>query len=499
LNKEDKQKPLLYPLSASGEGNSKGVRCKNNFNPKRRDMANANFTPSQLERMDAERIRNYRQMLDFYNGCQWQRRSSRSEKQLTFNYTRAIIDKVTACMMAGAHCKVEAIDGSDEARAMALQAEAALQQAYIDNNLEQLDFDTETDCAILGDACYKVTWDTTARRIRVTAPDISGIYAWWAGDDTSKIWRLASKYSLTDEETELLYRIKPAGKAATVVEVWTDNLFELWIDGNLLEKKANPYGFIPFVIFPNLREPKRFWGKSDIPQLLEPQCELNRAMSQLSRILELSGNPIAVLENVEESEDITGSPGAVWNIPEEAKAYLLDLLQGGGVNLHIEYINLLYRTLHDLGESPRATFGSTSGSASGVALELEMQPLLQKVWRKRLIRNTVYRERNNLILKLTAKYTGQDFGDYRLQMVWSPVLPRDMAALVSNEQVLVQNGIHSRRTAMSEMGIKAPEQEFEGWLEERAAILKMNNEHNTKTAAGKMSERVSVNTAAGGF
>ena len=79
-------------------------------------------------------------------------------------------------------------------------------------------------------------------------------------------------------------------------------------------------------------------------------------MSQLSRILELSGNPIAVLENVEEAEDIAVRPGAVWNIPEDAKAYLLDLLQGGGVRLHIDSINLLYRILHDISDSPRAAW-----------------------------------------------------------------------------------------------------------------------------------------------
>ncbi len=462
-------------------------------------MANDNFNPSQLEQLDLERIRNYRQMLDFYNGSQWQSRSIRSEKQLSFNYARAVIDKVTAYMMAGAHCKVDASENCEEARGKAIKAEKVLQQVYADNNLEQLDFDTETDCAILGDACYKVTWDTPNKRVRVTAPDVSGIYAWWMGDDTSKIWRVASKYNLTADESALLYGIKPAGKTARIVELWTDGLFELWLDNNLIEKKANPYGFIPFVIFPNLREPKKFWGKSDITQLAEPQCELNRAMSQLSRILELSGNPIAVLENVEESEDIAVSPGAVWNIPEEAKAYLLDLLQGGGVNLHIEYIDLLYRTLHDLGESPRATFGNTSGNTSGVALEIEMQPLLQKVWRKRLIRNSTYCERNRLILKLASKYTGQDFGDYILQMVWSPVLPRDMSGLVANEQILVQNGIHSRRTAMSQIGITSPETEFAGWLEERAAILKMNSDNNTKTAAAKPRERAAINTTAEGI
>ena len=111
--------------------------------------------------------------------------------------------------------------------------------------------------------------------------------------------------------------------------MWTDRDFELYLDNALLEAKPNPYGFIPFVLFPNLREPKKFWGVSDLPQIMESQRELNRAMSQLSRILELSGNPIAVLENVEESEDIAVKPGAVWNIPEDAKAYLLDLLQGG--------------------------------------------------------------------------------------------------------------------------------------------------------------------------
>ena len=224
------------------------------------------------------------------------------------------------------------------------------------------------------------------------------------------------------EEVGSLYRVKPKDKTATIVEVWTERDFELWIDDILVEKKPNPYGFIPFIIYPNLREPKKFWGISDLPQIMEPQRELNRAMSQLSRILELSGNPIAVLENVEESEDIAVRPGAVWNIPEDAKAYLLDLLQGGGVRLHIDYINLLYRTLHDISESPRAAFGGTERDLSGVALEIELQPLLQKVRRKRLIRTAVYNRRNRLILKLLEKYQGENFGDNHLRVVWGPVL-----------------------------------------------------------------------------
>ncbi|MBI4188793.1 MAG: phage portal protein, partial [Chloroflexi bacterium] len=442
------------------------------------------FTPSELTKRDTERIRGYKELLDFYHGLHWEgpstgsgrARERRGEKRLTFNYAKVFIDKVTSYLMSGVSFAVDPVEDSVEAKARAQQAESVLEQVYTENNLEQLDFETEIDCAILGDACYKVLWDTETKSIRITAPDIQGIYTWWAGDNTSRVWRIASKYSLPADMVASLYKVKAKEKTASVLEVWTARDFELWIDNARVEKKPNPYGFIPFIVYPNLREPKKFWGTSDLSQIIEPQRELNRATSQLSKILELSGNPIAVLESVEESEDIAVRPGAVWNIPEDAKAYLLDLLQGGGVNLHIDYINLLYRILHDVSESPRAAFGGTERDLSGVALEIELQPLLQKVKRKRIIRTAVYNQRNRLVLKLLEKYRNESFGENRLRVVWGPVLPQDLAKLVANEQILIQSGIHSRRRAMDELGVKDPEMEFKQWLEEREIILRMNKD-----------------------
>jgi len=456
-----------------------------------------NLIPNELARRDLDRIKGYKELLDFYYGQHWEGYARRGEKRLTFNYAKVVVDKVTSYLMSGINFAVDAIEDSPEAKARAQRAETALYQVYEDNNLEQLDFETEIDCAILGDACYKVIWDQETKGVRISAPDIQGIYAWWIGDDTSRIWRVASKYNLTAEEAEILYKVKPKGKMANVVELWTAQEFELWLDNVPVEKKPNPYGFIPFIIYPNLREPKKVWGLSELPHIMELQRELNRAVSQLSRILELSGNPIAVLENVEESEDIAVKPGAVWNIPEDAKAYLLDLLQGGGVGLHIDYVNLLYRTLHDLAESPRAAFGTTDRDLSGVALEIELQPLLQKVKRKRVIRTAVYNRRNTMILKLLEKYQNESFGDNHLRVVWGPVLPQDLTRLVTNEQTLVQNGIHSRRRAMDEIGVKDPEMEFNRWLEERETILRMNKELNARSTRGTARERVADTQAEG--
>jgi hypothetical protein len=255
-----------------------------------------------------------------------------------------------------------------------------------------------------------------------------------------------------------------------VTELWTADRFELWLDSSLIDAKANPYGFIPFVIFPNLRQPKQFWGVSDIAAVEESVRELNRALSQLSMIIELSGNPIAVLENVTESHDIAVQPGAVWELPERARAYLLDLLQGGGVSLHVDYVNLIYRTLHDLGEAPRTAFGSGNTSLSGVALNIELDPLLKKVQRKRLLREVAFRRRNEMILRLMEQYTGVSYAPYRSRVVWGELLPIDRTRLVTDETRLVAAGIHSRRRAADELGVADPESEFERWREEAIAL-----------------------------
>jgi hypothetical protein len=432
--------------------------------------------PQQISRMDLDRLKAYRENLDFYNGVQWLGHLRHRERRLTFNYAKVFVDKASSYLMSGLSFAIDPVSPEDKEKAR--RAEEAIYKVYETNNLDQLDFDTEIDAAILGDGCFKVTWDSQEKRARVSAPDVQGIFVWWLGDDVTRVWRVASRYQLSADEVRLLYNAGATRRVAsttskprsTIVEVWTDRKFELWIDDLLFERKANPYGFIPFVIFPNTREPKKFWGVSDIPAIIEPARELNRALSQLSRILELSGNPIAVLENIENAQDIAVQPGAVWEIPEQAKAYLLDLLQGGGVKLHADYIDLLYRTLHDLSESPRTAFGDNQRGLSGIALEMELHPLLQKVKRKRLIRTAVYRRRNDLILRVLERMTGESFGHYRSRIIWGPLLPQDRGRLVRDEEILISTGVHSRRRAMDELGVEDPDAEFQRWLEEEEKI-----------------------------
>jgi len=426
--------------------------------------------PQRLTTLDSERMRAYRANLEFYQGRQWAESQRRRERRLTFNYARTIIEKTASYTMSGLTSVVDPADGSPEAAEAARRSEQALRDVYDANALDQLDFDNEIDCSVLGDAAYKVTWDTVEDRVRVSAPDVQGLHAWWLADDPSRVWRVASRYTLAGDESAALFDV-PSSTAAErdVIEVWTSDTFELWLDGALAESADNPYGFIPYVIYPNIREPKQFWGISDLVAVKEPLRELNRALTQLSTILEMSGNPIAVLENVTEAQDIAVQPGAVWEIPEKARAYLLDLLQGGGASLHVEYANLILRTMHDLAEVPRSAFGDNRQALSGVALQLELDPLLKKVSRKRLIRGAALRKRNEMALRILEQQTDESFAPYRSRIAWAPVLPQDRSRLIEDETRLVASGIHSRRTAAGLLDIADPDSEWARWLSEESA------------------------------
>ena len=130
-------------------------------------------------------------------------------------------------------------------------------------------------------------------------------------------------------------------------------------------------------------------------------------------------------------------------------------------------MNLLYRSLHDLSETPCTAFGDSGRDLSGAALEVEIQPLVQKVGRKRRAWEGLFRRRNALLLDLLERLGGHDLaGLRRTDPIWPAVLPSDADAAVQNQTRLVAAGIHSRRTAAATLGAPDPDAELARVLEE---------------------------------
>ena len=422
--------------------------------------------PAILKNRDKPRLSQYTTALAYYKGIQWPASRVRSEplRRLTVNYLRAITNKTASYVMQGRTVSVHPHSDSDEDARAAAAAEDALDEIAHNNALDRLDHATEIDTAVIGDGAFKVTWSDQDRRVIITAPDMAGLFPWPHPSDPTRFLRVAHRYQIPAEEAFDFYGLTSKNDPAWLIEDWTDDLLRIHIDDQPQpgKTKPNPYGFIPYVIFPNEQVPKQWWGEGDPIPLYEVAQEYNRAISSVSNILELSGNPIAVLTGTEEAEGIQAHPGAIWELPTaEGKAYVLDLLQHNTIGQHQQYLDTLLRALHDISETPRSAFGDIGQDLSGVAIQMELMPLLQKVARRRLIRTDAYTTRAGFALRLLDLFAGTAHVDAgTIITTWDAPTPQDRTREIANEQSMVEGHTKSHRTAMADLGLTDPDDEW---------------------------------------
>src|SRR5215204_4099045 len=408
--------------------------------------------PQQKDPFERDRARmaRYKELRDFYDGMQWVGKARRGEKRLVVNYSRALVRKVVSYalpdpvwfevpppVLADEDGKTAAkrrlqedgqgdgpLEAADLVRArqeageaQANRVETLLAELLAELDADRLDFALAIDSAVLGDGVMKVTWDSVTLRPRLVVVDPSTVLAWWSPDTPTEAYRFAQHYTLPGQAIAGLGWSEPGilqpDRLYPVVEEWTGDRWVVTVAGQTARDEANPYGWLPYLVLPNNPTGSEFWGESDLEDLVDLCKQLNKRLSVLADILDYSGYPITVLENVDGSDGIVLGPGAKWEMPEGSKAYLLDLLQGGGVDLHIKYVDELRTALHDLAETPRTAFGEAGRAIAGAALQVELQPLVQKVKRKRRGLASLYRKRNAMLLDLMERFGGASIGGLR--------------------------------------------------------------------------------------
>ncbi len=435
-----------------------------------------------LSASDHARFARYTEALAFVDGAQWLGRPRRGDTRLTVNYARAVVRKTAAYVFPSPVTFTIPARGNE---VVANAAERNLAALCAELDLNQLDVQLCIAASTVGDAAVKVTWDAVARRPETAPVDPATLAVSTAPDNPRRVRSVTQVYALAEGDAVALFQLDAAGmdesRVVTVVETWSDRHWRVEVAGQTVRDEPNPYGWIPYVLLPNGHRTAPgevgVWGESDLTDLYDVCRELNARLSTLSRVLDLSGAPIAVLENVDGSEGISVGPGAKWELPEGARAYLLDLLSGGGVGLHVQYVDLLFRALHDLSETPRTAFGDSGRDLSGAALEVEVQPLVQKVARKRRAFDAFYRARNARLLDLLERFGGIELTGLRQSVaIWPSALPSDLDATVRNAASLVAGGIHSRRTAVATLGGSDPEAEWQRVLDEARVLAEIGGE-----------------------
>jgi hypothetical protein len=196
-------------------------------------------------------------------------------------------------------------------------------------------------------------------------------------------------------------------------------------------------------------------------------------MSDQADVIRYHADPPVIFRGITEHTDLAVGPGTVWDIPLDSDVKLLEWQgQPPAVQEHIERV---MRTLFEVSETPRSAFGDSGRLLSGVALEMELRPIIQKTLRRRAFWTRALRQRNALILKLAERFEVDgtqpgEFAPYRTKVVWPPMVPADDTALVRQNIALVAAGLRSYRGALDALGEESPEAELERIRADRAEV-----------------------------
>ena len=112
--------------------------------------------PRVLASRDSDRLRRYREYLDYYEGRRGSPPARGRERTLTFNYARAMVEKGASYLVTEHRPQAVPADETPAARRQAAEAERALLEVWEENDLARLDLETEVDTAVLGDGAFKV-------------------------------------------------------------------------------------------------------------------------------------------------------------------------------------------------------------------------------------------------------------------------------------------------------------------------------------------------------
>lgn len=399
------------------------------------------------DRERATRLAAYELNRRYYEGKHRIRNTTRRHKTVV-NLCEVLVDTVVA------HLGSARVAWGDDAAANA--HDEHLTDVLNREGSELLDETAETSACVLGDGAWKVTWDDEQRRVRLATIDPSSLHIDPTPGDPTTPALVAQFYEITPDWAPVLLpngAILPATgtRKIEVCEVWTPDRLQFWANDRLAFDDTNPYGAIPYCVFPNLRLPWQTWGRSDVARLIDLQDAYNDAHADLDDMMQIANAILLVYGS--ESEDLSVQPGVIWEMPEASRVEVLDLLQNSSSDARHTYLDRLRVELGQQARVPDLALGLDDiASASGTALQIQLGPLLRLVARKRLSRSQAHRHRARLIARLGTLYQGLPPAEHLAPSVyWTEAIPSDRSVELANATAELALGV-SRETLISRIG-----------------------------------------------
>lgn len=363
----------------------------------------------------------------------------------------------------------------DKEKLLSADLEFIINEVWTQSSARAIQMEGGTFSQFLGGCVFKLEWRPTAKDARVpifiksVMPD--HFIPVWQMDD---MWNLLEGYwvyEISREEARVRYGIDEAH--VMYVEHWTKTTMKITVGSKVIMNEPNPFGFVPFVYIPRLRE-GHFYGASMVDDIEALVKEYNSRMANIGDTVKNNAQrrrfgfnifnkkmPKIVFDRDAFLYDMGDQPHYSDAKPEiitEPPVNMPDSL--------VSWVDDLWRQmLRDASLAPIA-FGEDEGSQrSALTLAFRMWPVTAMIDAQR----TYWDEGLNLLAKMIItmiliKLKGVVQFDQAITIPadvlkrmtfsqnWNPKIPRDREQIMNDAVLLMQTGAIDPGTALEMIG-----------------------------------------------
>lgn len=436
---------------------------------------------AEFDMAEQQRMNNIAKYWEFYDGDQWGVIREEGESLITFNYSKAVVDK-SVSFLFGKGFKFMADKEIDHS------VKPLLEEVWEYNDKEIIGLEIGQMGGVTGDCFVKVGWQDADTdddgvaydeeypegKVKLSVLPTSSVHPEYSSHDKDKMLSCKIQYIIMEDD------IRGKKKAKVYKEVITRDYIRTYLDDILQTEEENSLREINVVHIKNVPLAGETYGQSDLKQVVPLQKELNSKVTDVSDIINYHSAPITIIQGAK-AKNLEKGAKKVWGgLPKDAKVFNLELNSDlGAAN---EYIDKVKTTLHELSNVPEDSLGGKSAvsNTTGVALQIKYSPLLEKTWIKRQTYGRGIQKINRLIVKLlhitgddkTVKILDDILKDkesirkaYNIKVVFPDPLPKDEMVQLQLIAQKMNMGIEEPEGALQSLG-------YEGDIEEKLAKIR---------------------------
>lgn len=429
-----------------------------------------------------ERISNYSQYWDFYNGDHWDKKAPEGFDQIVINYTKAFVKKLRRFTFRNDWI----ISYSDEF--WNEETGDAVKDVWEYNDLHHITTQLTEFAGVFGDwflYVQGVAEEGEDPYIKLTVLDPRYVYP----EYNSLTGELEFVYIIIPYEERFFNGREVVIENKTYREVHTkDNIYVQTVDsdGNATEFEPieNPIGKILIVHGINQPIVGSNYGQSDLADIIDSQKLLNEKISDVSDIIDYHAAPITLIFGAK-TKQLEKGANKVWSgLPINARVE--NLKSEGNIEASMKFVDFLKQSIHELGNVPEKGLGKERemSNTSAVALSLDLEPMIEIAEDKRFYFERGIKQANELIIdileqygKIKPKHTDK-LKRYKHDIEFGELIPRDRSTDLDQIQSELSMKLESREGALKRLGVKDIQRKLEEIDKERLSDAEKEAEIN---------------------